>query len=103
MVKLSAPTSLTMASVTVTFSPCTRDTTAMIEVTATTFPSTVRNDRSLFDQIASSAMPAASRNWCIGLLRLRRVGPDDGLLDLHRGAVLQLAHRAERPDDHLIA
>jgi hypothetical protein len=35
----------------------------MIEVTATTFPSTVSSDRSLLVQIASSAMPAASKNW----------------------------------------
>ena len=42
--------------------PWTSDTTAMIEVTATMFPSTVRNDRSLFAQIAPSAMNAASRN-----------------------------------------
>ena len=63
MVKLSTPTSETIASVTVAFIPCTSDTTAMIDVTATMLPSTVRNDRSLFDQIALSAMPAASRNW----------------------------------------
>jgi hypothetical protein len=42
--------------------PWTSDTTAMIDVTATMFPRTVRNDRSLFDQIAPSAMTAASRN-----------------------------------------
>ena len=62
IVKLSAPTSETIALVTYSFIPWTSDTTAMIDVTATMFPSTVRNDRSLFDQIAPSAMPAASRN-----------------------------------------
>src|SRR5262245_48347753 len=34
----------------------------MIEVTATMFPSTVMNDRSLAPQIASSAIPADSRS-----------------------------------------
>jgi len=42
--------------------PWTSDTTAMIEVTATMFPSTVRNDRSLYSQIARSAMPTDSMN-----------------------------------------
>ena len=41
--------------------PWTSDTTAMIDVTATMLPSTVMNDRSLLDQIACSAIVAASR------------------------------------------
>ena len=60
MVKLSAPTPERMAVVTYPFIPWTSDTTAMIDVTATMLPSTVRNDRSLFDQIAPSAITAAS-------------------------------------------
>ena len=63
IVKLSAPTSVTIASVTYAFIPWMSDTTAMIDVTATMFPRTVRNDRSLFVQMAFSAMPTASRNW----------------------------------------
>ena len=58
--KVSAPTREVIESDTEAFSPCTSDTTAMIEVTATMLPSTVRNDRSLFDQIAWRAMLAAS-------------------------------------------
>src|SRR5438105_13403849 len=41
------------------------DTTAMIDVTATMFPSTVMNDRSLAVQIASRAMRADSQNLFI--------------------------------------
>ncbi len=47
-------------SVTLAFRPWTSDTTAMIDVTATMLPSTVSSDRSLFAQIACSAMLAAS-------------------------------------------
>src|SRR5687768_4806915 len=54
----------------------------MIEVTATMFPSTVRNERSLFDQIAWSA---------------RRV------FHLHLGPVAERADRAERPDHDRVA
>ena len=75
MVNLSAPTSEMIASVTYAFIPWTSDTTAMIDVTATMLPSTVRNDRSLFAQIAPSAMLAASRNWftaCLGRRGRRR-------------------------------
>src|SRR5215471_482316 len=83
--------------------PWTSDTTAMMEVTATMFPSTVRNDRSLYSQIARSAMAADSRNWPMCLL-LGGGGPAARRgFDLHGRAVAQLAHRAERPDDHLIA
>ena len=62
MVKASAPTPEMTASVTYSFNPWMSDTTAMMDVTATMFPSTVRNDRSLFAQTALSAMPTASRN-----------------------------------------
>ena len=58
----SAPIEDWMASLTLAFSPWTRDTTAIIDVTATMLPSTVSSDRSLFAQIACSAMVAASKN-----------------------------------------
>ena len=60
--KASAPTCDWIASFTVALRPWTSDTTVMIDVTATTLPSTVRKDRSLFVQIACSAIVAASRN-----------------------------------------
>jgi hypothetical protein len=59
---VSAPNSDWIASFTLAFRPWTSDTTAMIDVTATMLPSTVRSDRSLLAQIACSAMLAASRN-----------------------------------------
>ncbi len=52
IVNVSTPTFDSIVSVTYWFIPCTSDTTAMMEVTATMFPSTVRNDRSLYSQIA---------------------------------------------------
>ena len=58
IVKLSAPTSVTMASVTFAFMPWISETTAMIDVTATMLPRTVRNERSLFAQIDWSAIAA---------------------------------------------
>src|SRR4051794_27854104 len=83
------------------------DTTAMIDVTATMFPSTVRNERSLFVQIALSAIPTASRNWFMGArkpnLLLDRCRPGGRRFDLHRRVVGQLADRRERPDDHAVA
>src|SRR5437588_10651054 len=85
----------------------------MMEVTATMFPSTVRNDRSLYSQMAWRAMPAASRNCSIigrriGGTRPVRLFCSDRCrarrrVDLHRSAVLQLAHRAEWTDDDLVA
>ena len=54
--KESAANSDWIASLTAAFSPWTSDTTAMIDVTATTLPTTVSSDRSLFVQIACSAM-----------------------------------------------
>ena len=41
---------------TLAFRPWTSDTTAMIDVTATMLPSTVSSERSLFAQMACSAM-----------------------------------------------
>ena len=81
IVKLSAPTSVTIAFVTYAFIPWMSETTAMIDVTATMFPRTVRNDRSLFVQMAFSAMPTASRNWFMPegpALLLGRAGRDRG-------------------------
>src|SRR3954453_21864698 len=55
--------------------PWMSDTTAMIDVTATMLPSTVMNDRSLADQIASRAIRADSAKLRIGLVGLvGRVG-----------------------------
>ena len=56
MVNESAPTSLTIAVETIAFMPWISVTTVTIEVTATTLPSTVMNERSLFAQMACSAM-----------------------------------------------
>src|SRR3954468_12659402 len=57
-----------------------RDTTAMIDVTATTLPSTVISDRSFEAQIAASAMAADSSSAFTGLpaggILLRRFDPD---------------------------
>src|SRR5947208_16222817 len=57
-----APAWLRIADLTDAFSPWIRDTTAMIEVPATMLPSTVMNDRSLADQIASSPITTDSKN-----------------------------------------
>src|SRR5882757_3376129 len=62
----SAPAWLRIADLTDAFSPWINDTTAMIEVTATMLPRTVMNDRSLADQIASSAIIADSKILFIG-------------------------------------
>jgi hypothetical protein len=56
-----APTSLMMTSPTYEFIPWMSDTTAMIDITATMFPSTIMNERSLFAQMDESAMPTASK------------------------------------------
>ena len=56
MVNESAPTSLTIAVETIEFMPWISVTTVTIDVTATTLPSTVMNERSLFAQMACSAM-----------------------------------------------
>ena len=62
MLNASAPAWFRMAVLTDAFSPWMSDTTAMIDVTATMLPSTVMNERSLDDQMASSAISAESRN-----------------------------------------
>ncbi len=53
----------------------------MIEVTATMFPRTVRNDRSLFAQIAASAILIDSKSWYIWF-------PAFGLRPAARGGVM---------------
>ena len=62
MVNESAPRSETMASDTAPFTPWIRATTAMIDDTATMLPSRVRSERSLLDQIESSASFTASQS-----------------------------------------
>src|SRR4029453_15850103 len=88
--------------------PWISDTTAMMEVTATMLPSTIMNDRSLFAQMADSAMPIESRIWFIAsrarnwrltlgaVVRFRR-------LDLDEIAGLEIADRVEGAGDHLVA
>src|SRR5258708_7582772 len=74
----------------------------MIEVTATMLPSTVMNDRSLADQIASSAINADSKN-----LFIRRAEPAAllllGVVDLDQIAVRHAAHGVVRTGNHLVA
>src|SRR3954466_8596031 len=69
MLNESAPAWLRIACFTEALRPWINDTTAMIDVTATMLPSTVMNDRSLADQIASSAISADSAK-----LRIARAG-----------------------------
>ena len=104
----SAPMSLTMAFDTIAFMPWISDTTVTIDVTATMLPSTVMNERSLFAQMACSAMRdgledlihllvlSSSRSTC-------RRRPDSGCCSRHLLAVGQLAHRGERSRDDLVA
>src|ERR1051325_2321907 len=68
MLNESAPAWLRIAALTDAFRPWMSDTTAMIDVTATMLPSTVMNDRSLADQIASSAISADSAKFVMGLV-----------------------------------
>ena len=81
----------------------------MIDVTATMLPRTVRNERSLLLQMAWSAMSAASRNWfkvhVPSSLRSASGGRPPGRARLHLDcrAVGQIANRAERTDDDLLA
>lgn len=51
--------------------PWMSDTTAMIDITATMFPRTIMNDRSLFAQMDDRAIPTASRIWIIAADQLR--------------------------------
>src|SRR5580765_7235983 len=104
MLNESAPAWLRMASLTDAFSPWISDTTAMIDVTATMFPRTVMNDRSLEDQIASSAMSADSMN-------LFMTQGQEGLAPLlfclvihsHHIAVGHATNRVVRSGDDLVA
>jgi len=61
MRNVPTPISVAMALPTYVFMPWMSDTTAMIDITATMLPSTIMKERSLFVQIASSAMRMASR------------------------------------------
>src|SRR2546423_10324817 len=71
----SAPAWLRICCLTDALRPWISDTTAMIDVTATMLPSTVINDRSFDDQMASSAMSAESRNlFMVGSSRSRTSG-----------------------------
>ena len=108
MLNESAPAWLRIADLTDAFSPWISDTTAMIEVTATMLPSTVMNDRSLADQIASSAITTDSKN----LLMVGRASGGAvlaaqpallGVIHLHRIAIGHRAHRVVRPGDDLVA
>src|SRR6185295_18890695 len=74
----------------------------MIEVTATMLPSTVMNDRSLADQMASSAISDASKSLFISgsggaLPALLHI------IHLHQIAVGHAPHRVVRAGDHLVA
>ncbi len=69
IVNESAPTSLMIAVETMAFMPWISVTTVTMDVTATMFPSTVMNERSLFAQMAPSAMKTDSRIW---FMRFRR-------------------------------
>src|SRR5947208_15591824 len=68
MLNESAPAWLRIACFTEALRPWISDTTGMIDVTATMLPSTVMNDRSLADAIASSAIRADSAKIRIGLV-----------------------------------
>src|SRR5881394_386227 len=111
-----------MACFTEAFRPWMSDTTAMIDVTATILPSTVMNDRSFADQMASSAMRADSRSLFIrgrgrqggqgrqGLVHPAFPGrprppclPLRLVVHLHQIAVGHAAHRIVRSGDDLIA
>src|SRR5512145_1964565 len=77
------------------------DTTAMMEVTATTLPRTIMKERSLFVQTDDSATEIASRNLFMNAASWpprRGRGPHlDGV------AIAQVADGIERPDDDLVA
>src|SRR4026208_2505007 len=110
MLNESEPAWLRIADLTDAFNPWMSDTTAMIDVTATILPSTVISERSLADQMALSAMAAASRylfiagrRWPISRSASRipvrvRVG-----LHPHRVAVGHAADAAVRARDDLVA
>src|SRR4029453_20923 len=113
--------------------PCSSDTTAMIEVTATTLPSTTMIERILFTQMDDSAIPMASRIWVMSGYGLRTTdyglrAPGSGLragdsprvkngkgtvplrlgrarrrTDFHFVSILQIPNRIEWAGDHLVA
>src|SRR4051794_25049891 len=93
MLNESAPAWLRIACFTDAFRPWISDTTAMIDVTATMLPSTVMNDRSLADQIASSAISADSAKLRIGRAgqasRAGQAGRINAQVE-HAGAYLRL-------------
>src|SRR5262249_4166484 len=99
MLNESAPAWLRIASLTDAFSPWISDTTAMIDVTATMLPSTVMNDRSLEDQIASSAMSADSMNLFMAPGPALLLGL---VIHLHEIAVCHPADGIVRSGDHFV-
>src|SRR4051794_18998370 len=108
MLNESAPAWLRIACLTDAFRPWMSDTTAMIDVTATMLPSTVMNERSFADQMASSAMSADSQRLRITAGGQERLdGPSRLLLlavvHLHEIAVGHAPHRVVGTGDHLIA
>ncbi len=107
----SAPTSVTMAVDTIAFMPWMSDTMVTIEVTATMLPSTVMNDRSLLAQMACSAIAdgvedlvhVSDRPCPLSGSSASCRSATASLLPAHFLAVGQLAHRGERPGDHVVA
>src|SRR5713226_9240247 len=81
------------------------DTTAMMDVTATMLPSTVMNDRSFDDQMASSAIIADSNSLFIAppappaLPALLGFLP---VIHLHQIPICHSAHRVVGTGDHLV-
>src|SRR5215510_11536278 len=100
MLNESAPAWLRMASLTDALSPWINDTTAMIDVTATMLPSTVMNDRSLEDQIASRAMSADSMNLFMAPGPALLLGL---VIHLHQITVCHPADGIVRSGDHFVA
>src|SRR5258706_16058051 len=97
-----------MASFTAAFRPWIKDTTAMIDVTATMFPRTVISERRLALQIAASAMPADSRNLFMRLRRVSRaaLAPRSSRAGVLDPGCVALDHRANGvvgPGDALVA
>src|SRR6266851_1484870 len=85
------------------------DTTAMMDVTATMLPSTVMNDRSFDDQMASSAIIADSNSLFIAPPADLPDSPDApdllGLLPVvhfHQIPICHPAHRVVGTGDHLV-
>src|SRR5262245_46615446 len=78
----------------------------MMDVTATMLPMTVRNERSLFDQIAWSAIPTASRNICMATvasaLGARRRSRRWGGGGFHLVSIAETTYRGERAGDDFL-